>query len=243
MAGDTITLPVAGPVNRRVLILGGAAAGAYVLYRWLLARSGTDTTAAYTTTDTDYTNPAPTESTDTYSTTWQAPSTNEEWSQQAVDALGNVGIDPSAASAAIGAYLSRQDLTSDQASMIRQAWALIGKPPSGPSSFSIATSATATTAPAKPQRFVANTLHPDNVIIQWDPVTGATKYRLTVDSGVDVTLGVNTLVYRVTGLKSNKWYNAQVRAGNDIGWSSPATLSFKTQTAGHGPVTGSGKES
>ena len=57
-----------------------------------------------------------------------------------IEKLGNVGQDPSFVSGVLGKYLSSQPLTSDEANVVRMAWAFSGKPPQGPNTFTLATS-------------------------------------------------------------------------------------------------------
>lgn len=59
------------------------------------------------------------------------PSTNQEWSQDAVSMLSQEGYNPETVSGALGVYLSHGRLTANQASLVQQAIALLGQPPQG----------------------------------------------------------------------------------------------------------------
>lgn len=59
-----------------------------------------------------------------------AATTNQAWAQNAIAYLGsNVSVDSAALSAALGAYLAGQPLTSDQVGLVDQAIAVEGYPP------------------------------------------------------------------------------------------------------------------
>ena len=58
-----------------------------------------------------------------------AATTNQAWAQDAISYLSNQGVDSGALSAALGAYLQGQPVTSDQVTLIDQAIAAEGYPP------------------------------------------------------------------------------------------------------------------
>ena len=60
-----------------------------------------------------------------------APSTNASWAQQVEAYLENLGYDPTTVAAAIGKYLTGQQLSSDQAGIVAAAQGFFGNPPQG----------------------------------------------------------------------------------------------------------------
>lgn len=81
------------------------------------------------------------------------PATNPAWTQRAVDALSSVGYDPHDIADALGRYLNRTAPASQtEVTIIRNALAMVGPPPSGVYSLLPVPPATATspTTPAKP---------------------------------------------------------------------------------------------
>lgn len=59
------------------------------------------------------------------------PTTNDEWTRRAIEALTTVNYDPTAAAAALGKYITRQSLSAPEADMVRYAVAVVGPPPVG----------------------------------------------------------------------------------------------------------------
>lgn len=146
----TVTLPGVGPVERKWLIGGGVAALAYVVYRyWKASHAAPADTGSLIDPQTGlpysaenlstggYVNPNPVTSVDT--TTGSEIRTNAQWVAAVVEALSNIGTDPSWTGAVMGKYLASQPLTSDEANTVRVAWAFKGKPPEGPNTFTLAT--------------------------------------------------------------------------------------------------------
>jgi hypothetical protein len=59
------------------------------------------------------------------------PSTNASWAQQVEAYLGSIGYDPLAVGAALGKYLTGQQLTADQQAIVAAALGFYGQPPGG----------------------------------------------------------------------------------------------------------------
>lgn len=72
------------------------------------------------------------------------PTTNDDWTRRAIEALTTVNYDPTAAAAALGKYITRQALSGPEADMVRYAVAVVGPPPVG--SFPITSGSTGGTA-------------------------------------------------------------------------------------------------
>lgn len=145
----TVTIPGVGPVERKWVIGAGVGIAGYVLWRYWRAAHTAPSTAdlidpqtglPYTTegmTAAGYVNPNPVTSVDT--TTGGDIRTNQQWVAAVTEALSNIGTDPSWIATVLGKYLAGQPLTSDEASTVRTAWAYKGKPPEGPTSFTLTT--------------------------------------------------------------------------------------------------------
>jgi hypothetical protein len=121
---------------------------------------------------------------------WQAPHTDQEWSQQAVDRLS--WLEPGYVAMVVGKYLARQPVTTDEAGVIRELWGLIGHPPSNQPIIPVTSSTPAPTPTPKPApkpgpvKMVAPTgLHATSatktsIALNWAPVKDAIGYRLYV---------------------------------------------------------------
>lgn len=156
-----------GPFTPQVwvmIIVAGALLG-YVIRK----RTGTVSTAAATAVDpatADETNPANygyqatggpyagAGSTDTGTTTASgAPTTNLQWSNQAIQQLIALGNDPADAATAVGNYLDGIPVTPQQNALISLAIRYVGSPPEGappPQLIPTTVAAAATTNPAAP---------------------------------------------------------------------------------------------
>lgn len=189
--GKTVKTPF-GHMNKQTVTIGIFAVGGIVLFALWRQRSAANaaTTAATTATDaaltpaTDFT-PAPTGDATVNSDTSTQPSTNAEWTQQAISYLSSIGFDPTAIAAALGLYLGRQPLSADQQTIVSEARAAIGDPPvGGPYPVVTGLPATGSPAPATGQTFaytvrakgqnVSNLIH----TVYGTPYTDTTEYAL-----------------------------------------------------------------
>lgn len=134
--GPTIKTPL-GPMNKDMMLVVGALAAGIVGFAWWRNRSASAATDAATaatdaalTPATDF-DPSPSEDSTVSSDTSTTPSTNAEWTQQAISYLSSIGFDPGAVATALGLYLARQPLTADQQAIVNDARAAIGDPPVG----------------------------------------------------------------------------------------------------------------
>lgn len=199
MAAELVKLPGLGEVPRNYLMIGGAVVIGVVGYAWW--RQGgsigqepapapnpdlipvTDRTPVVgdSTGDFDETNP-------------DVISTNAQWTQRSVEFLSATGSwDPGLITTALGKYLNRKPLTAIEQDVVLSARGAFGDPPqNGP--FAI--------VPALPDTAQKPTVAPGNVRVTsksvitggdrasvglaWDPVPGATGYKLRA---YDVTRG------------------------------------------------------
>lgn len=134
----TVDLPVIGEVETRWLWVAGAAVAGIVGYAWW-ARSRGGPIGADVTVD-----PATGAGEDgggrplspppggTVDLTDGSINTNEEWANEVVQRLGEVGYEPGFVATAVGKYLARQPLNPDEVDVVRTAWALVGRPPESP---------------------------------------------------------------------------------------------------------------
>lgn len=149
-----VNVPAVGKVKQSyVLIGGGLVAGLVGVAWWKRAHAPTaSVTDPYADTRTGSNLPVDTAPnsghitpTGPSSTGWQAPATDPEWAQQVVSTLS--WYEQGYVSATVGKYLAGQLLTPDEATLIREAWAQVGKPPGGQH---IITSVTGPTQPVPP---------------------------------------------------------------------------------------------
>lgn len=153
MADAQVEVPGLGPMNKNLVYGGVGAAALYVGYRWYRAKSAPPAAAGPADGTgspdaaglgapgvgapgaTPYINPAPNRlggASSGSSTAGSAPQTDQAWTAAVVQDLQNLGYNPQAVAGAVAAYLASQPLTSDQVTIIRQAWAYEGRPPGHP---------------------------------------------------------------------------------------------------------------
>lgn len=139
MAGEaTVTVPVVGTVERKWVYVGAAVvavivAGAYVLRRRASATTYAADPATGSLADgTVYDNPSPTHTVDdTVQSDPDLITTDDGWSRVVVEDLAGLGWNEQYAAITLGRYLAGQQLDEDQANLVRTAWGLRGRPPSG----------------------------------------------------------------------------------------------------------------
>lgn len=139
---DTVELPGMGRVDRKYLYGAIALVAGIVGYAWWnRSRSEAAPVVDPLTGSQDpatggaYVNPRPVNS--TIDQTADVIDTNAEWTQAVTERLSIMFYDSTFIATTIGKYLARQPLTTDEADLIRTAWAYEGKPPDGPDSFTL----------------------------------------------------------------------------------------------------------
>lgn len=245
---ETINVPKVGPVKKSYVLGAGGVVGAYVVYRyWSAANTGSSPPAAADyepdTSSITQAGGAPLASdrtgntTDTSGTDGQI-TTNDQWTDRAVEKLTTIGgWESRTVLTALGKFLARQPLTDQEALIVRAATAAAGQPPVG-GPYPVVLVSGGHTEPAKasvpprPSGLFVNTVHDDNVILQWPAVAGATGYDIDVSHKPIKRVGAVTSD-RATGLHSQTRYTARVRARNSHGagpWSS--VINFSTGKKG-----------
>lgn len=202
----TVDVPVVGKTPKKGVAVGVALVVGIVGYAWYRRTEGADGGGAldyYADTRTGselptdkYTNPAPNADGQSGTgiggdSTWQAPKTNQEWAQQVIDKL--TWYEPSAVSSAVGRYLSRQPVTDALSqSIIREAWAQVGRPPADVPLITSGSTPAPTPTPTptpKPAPLVMKAptglkvtgKTRTSISLDWQPVSGAKGYRILVN--------------------------------------------------------------
>lgn len=109
------------------------------------------------------------------------------WTAAVVEALGQT-TDPGAITAALGDYLARIPLTADEAVIVREAWALEGYPPGGPTTYTLASAGTSSPGGSPPVTTPPPTPAPPKTVTPTPPApkppatsaTSKTKYVTVV---------------------------------------------------------------
>jgi len=136
--GGGVKLPVVGQTSRRTLIIGGATVAVIVgvayLYRARRRSSGTVVAAdpaTGTATGGAYVNPAPSRTLDPTQGEEGLITTDDEWVNAVAPMLISADWDAQFVYLTLGKYLAGEELSSDEAALVRAAWGMKGKPPSG----------------------------------------------------------------------------------------------------------------
>lgn len=244
----TADLPVVGTVKKRYILIPAAAAAVFVAYRWYSASR--DAAAAPAGSDGLYTSPdmadyglsttggattvtGNTGSTVTDGTNPNAIDDNAEWTQKAVERLGNAGYDSATVYGALGEFLARRSLDASEASIVRAALAAAGQPPVG-GPYSVIDAASTSTGTLAAPTGLRVTAHTDtSVNLAWSLVDGAASYAVyRSDTGtMQVKAGPGSVT--IYGLKPYTTYSFQVAAVGSTGKVGPksSAVSVKTSAA------------
>lgn len=200
-----VNVPGIGPVEPKyVWIGGGLTAGivAYAYYKHRQAAASATLVTDPTTGALAATGGSPPPIQPAAPDTSGLITTNTQWTQDVLNKLGATGsVDLGVVLNAISKYLAGIALTADEASIVRQAWAVSGKPPEGPANIILAGTGTGAGTPPPPSGGGGGTtpsvpgavsgLHitgnrvagPSNVVVTvaWNAASGATGYRVTLD--------------------------------------------------------------
>lgn len=242
----TADVPGIGKVKKRYILIPAGIAGVYVAYRWYQASRGEEEPAPgadglYSSGDlSEYglsTTGGPTNvsgntgSTVTDGTNPNAIDDNAEWTQRAVELLGNAGYDSAVVYAALGEFLARQSLDKTEATIARAALAAAGQPPvNGPYSVIEAAAATPEATLKAPTGLKVTSTSPTSVTLAWSPVTGAASYGIYRSGAGANSVRSNDADGQIAGLQPNTSYQFQVVAIGSTGKASPksSTVTGKT---------------
>lgn len=238
----TIDVPAIGPTKKLYVVVAGSAVAliaAYAYYRHAQAANANvavDDTAtaadAYAGTGTDgsdlYTGAygqsiSGNAGSSYYDSVPTVPTTDQEWTNKVVEDLNY--LEPGYVLTTLGKYLARQGLTTDEAALVRSAWAIDGHPPGNQAIIPVATATPATpVTPGTVTGLKASRIDKGGVALDWNPVTtaGVVGYRLYVGSGQSG----NTVAYSngyVPLAKSGTKYSVAVAAVNSKGTVGPKT--------------------
>lgn len=155
---EGVDLPAIGRVDKKYMYAALALVVGIVGYAWWNRRASAaaDTPTVDPTTGSQdpasggaYVNPRPVQS--TIDQTSDTIDTNVEWTQAVTEKLSLMFYDATFIATTLGKYLARQPLTTDEADLVRTAWAFQGKPPEGPDSFTLSNTGGGTTIPETAQ--------------------------------------------------------------------------------------------
>lgn len=219
----TVKVPGIGPVEKKWVYVGAAVAAGIVGYAyWNKAQANaaesevTDYTEgpgyAMDSGVDEYVNPGGSQA-PVVEDRNPAPQSNIEWGQAAIEFLSDQGFEGGAV--AVGLYMTRQNLTSTQANMIRAVHGAIGPPPVGdyPIRITPGTPSTPTPTPPKltaPTGLSAHDIGSTTVGLLWNAVTGARWYTVNLSNGKEYNTASTQI--SIKGLRRNTTYKVQVRA-------------------------------
>lgn len=240
----TVKLPGIGPVKKVYVYVGVGAVGvlaAYLMWRRNNAAEEVEygeaelgeglTTGA----GSDVYSGATAGGTDSEQEGEDIPTTNTEWTQRVIEYFS--WLEPGYVANTLGKYLAKQGLTSEEADLVRQAWAVLGKPPEGPSTFTLSsgTNTPGTTPdPSIPSGLKVTSVTQSSIALDWSDATDATGYQVLRNGSV--VGSPSGSAYTDTGLSSNTSYSYTVKSTNGSKVSSASTaVTGKTATATTNP--------
>lgn len=238
----TVKIPGIGPVEKKWVYVGAAAAVGFVGYAyWNKSRADAAESEVSDFTEgpgyamdsgvDEYVNPGGSQE-PVVEDRNQAPQNNIEWGQDAIEFLNDNGFEGGAI--AVGLYMTRQDLSSTQANMIRAVHGAIGPPPVGSYPITVTPNA----PPPKPSvpkltaptGLSAHDIGRTTVGLLWNAVSGARYYSVKLSSRAAPYNTASTHL-SIAGLKRNTTHKVQVRAydmnKNPGPWS--ASRTFRTK--------------
>lgn len=232
---ENIDIPKVGKLPKTTVYVIGGLGAAYVAYRYYknyqdnkaAAAAPSPDNTSLTGTDTNfgvdtgagaggYNYPGNFNSSTSSVDQTQTPTTNAQWTQNAVAYAAELGWDTGTVATAVGLYLRGSALTSSQQNIISAVLAGVGSPPvGGPYPIITNTSPSPSSLPA-PTGLKAVANADNSVTITFNPVSGAHGYS-AVESGLgDAIVGYSggAPALKVPGLQPNKSYTFQVAARN-----------------------------
>jgi hypothetical protein len=244
MAGQ-IKLPGIGPVDKKWVYVGGALIAGIAGYAYFTrsATSEEPEVSDYTTEpdyamdggEDEYVNPGGSE--DPVEEDYvSAPTNNAEWSQKAISYLTDHGYNALAAPIAVGRYMARKSLNSNQANMVRVATAALGPPPSGSFPIKVTPGGSdpkpPTTKPVMkaPSGLRVTDRYRDKVRLAWNPVSLATGYAVYKVGQSSATEHALSNAAYAGSLKPNTTYKFYVKAMGPDKHLGPASATVTVKT-------------
>lgn len=241
MLEGTVDLPGVGPIKKPIVYGVGGLGAAFVLYMYYRNWTGVGLDDGEEVEDTGYEeasilpsvsgavspdNSYGLDDEDTGSTS--GITTNDAWSRYAAGQLQQGDKWPySDIVAALGNYVTDKPLTTAQQEIVRAAIAVAGYPPVGSHSIISGGDTSITVAPTGLRLVEATST---TVKMAWNPVAGATGYRL-YRTGVSQVVGVaNGTTGEIGGLTTNQSYGIQVAAFTASGQVGPKSSAVTVRT-------------
>jgi hypothetical protein len=212
--------------QKKVLVVVGVGAAAFVAWKWMSSGNSADTAATPTTSGTDAdqaatgiigSNVGGSENTGNSSNTGtSAITSNDQWYQAAEDRLVNAGWNAQAVQSALGEFLMGHALDPSEVKIVQAAvGAMGGYPPNGPSTIKQTVGTTDVSKLKAPTGVKGVSNSPTTVDLTWSAVSGAKQYRV-YRSGASQNVGgsIDTKA-QVAGLQPGTKYTFYVAAGLD----------------------------
>ena len=159
------------------------------------------------------------------------PTTNQQWTQNAVAYADSLGYSTAAVAAAIGKYLRSEALTTTEQTYIKTVLAGVGSPPVGGPFTIITDTSTSTSKLPAPTNLKVTKAGTDYVNLSWTQVSGASSYRIyrtDTKTAAQVATGGSTSVY---GLRPNTSYQFWIAAADSSGNVGAVSSKVTTKTA------------
>lgn len=160
----------------------------------------------------------------TYYPNEQKYNSDQAWFNDAKDKLlYDYGLsDVGAVSDALNKYLNNKEVSAEEAKWINFVVNSIGPPPSGTRQVKIGSSSPASTQLAAPTGLAKVGSYPNQVVLKWNAVTGATGYEVRRDGGG--TAARKTTSHTSPNLKPSTTYTFRVRAKGSAGQYGPEAI-------------------
>jgi hypothetical protein len=216
----TVKLPGIGPVKKVYVYVGVGAVGvlaAYIMWRRNNAEEEVEPSEAdlgtglTTGAGSDVYSGATAGGSGSVQEGEDIPTTNTEWTQRVIEYFS--WLEPGYVANTVGKYLAKQGLTAEEGDFIRQAWAVLGKPPEGPSTFTLSsgTNTPGTTPdPSVPTGLKVASVTQSSISLDWNDASDTTGYQVLRNGSVVGTPSGSS--YTDTGLASGTSYSYTVKS-------------------------------
>lgn len=250
---DTVTVPTVGPVKKPTLILVGTGVGGFILWRYVSATKKARATAESASsvlldplTGLPYDmQPAGTVG-DNYNVPGGAPVTlaatpppytNEIWTRDSTAYLVTQDYAAAAVTQALGKFLTKTPLTSDETLIVRAAIAAYGQPPAGGPWTVLELPAPPVARQAPVTNLIVSQRESHALRLQWNIPDGAVRYHITEVSNQGASdKWVGGPNFRYEPLRADVDHRFEVFAINAAGNTSPGvTVYGRTLREGQAP--------